>query len=275
MQVTNSLQKPIYTKELLNRDEVIELIERANEGDDNARNEVIERNMRLVISIASKYPNCGIEVDDLIQEGVFGVMKAVKKFEKERNTEFSTYATWWIRQSISEAIRNTSRLVRLPGGKHEEVNKIRKLQGYEFTEDELAEKLDISTAGVRDLLQLAQKETYSIHSSVETQDGSYKISDFLEDTHEENDTNVYQEVIDVLDSSVLEGLLTEREKDILILSFGLSDEGKQTLEKIGEKHGITKERTRQIKDAALTKLYLEKKGELAPLVSGKTCVTDN
>ncbi len=251
--------KEIGTVPLLTAEEELELAKRKSEGDPVAKDKLIEANLRLVVSIAKRYTGRGMSFLDLVQEGNLGLIKGVEKFDYEKGYKLSTYATWWIRQSVTRALADHARTIRVPVHMVETINRMSKMQrkltlelGYEPSTQELANALDITEEKVLEIMQIA-REPASLETPIGEEDDS-NLGDFVADnntvTPEANIESVMlREHIDVL----LEDL-KEREKEVIILRFGLRDGHPRTLEEVGKELNVTRERIRQIEAKALRKL---------------------
>jgi RNA polymerase primary sigma factor len=251
--------KEIGRVDLLTADEEVALAKRIEQGDEIAKQELAEANLRLVVSIAKRYVGRGMSFLDLIQEGNMGLMKAVEKFDYEKGFKFSTYATWWIRQAITRAIADQARTIRIPVHMVETINKLVRIQrqllqdlGREPTPEEIGAEMDLPTEKVRDILKISQ-EPVSLETPIGEEDDSH-LGDFIEDdgATSPSDNAAYEllknELKDVLDT------LTDREENVLRLRFGLDDGRQRTLEDVGKVFGVTRERIRQIEAKALRKL---------------------
>ncbi|GAB4304815.1 MAG: sigma-70 family RNA polymerase sigma factor [Desulfuromonadia bacterium] len=251
--------RDIQKSKLLTAEEERELARRIAAGDRKARDMMIESNLRLVVKIAKRYINRGLPFLDLIEEGNLGLIKAVEKFEIAKECRFSTYATWWIRQSIERALINQARTIRLPVHISDEINRILKVtreltQRYnrEPTPAEIAEEMETTPMHIRRLMVFLKK-TYSIERPM-GENGDYSLMDTLEDTTTVSpetlveDLDKYQHVLRLFER------LDEKEKTILIRRFGLDDTDPQTLDSIGVGFDVTRERIRQIESKTIQKL---------------------
>ena len=248
--------KEIGRVNLLTADEEVQLALRIEKGDEVAKQELAEANLRLVVSIAKRYVGRGMQFLDLIQEGNMGLMKAVEKFDYRRGFKFSTYATWWIRQAITRAIADQARTIRIPVHMVETINKLIRIQrqllqdlGREPLPEEIGAEMDMPTEKVRNILKIAQ-EPVSLETPIGEEDDSH-LGDFIEDQDATSpaDHAAYEmmkkQLENVLDT------LTDREENVLRLRFGLDDGRTRTLEEVGKVFGVTRERIRQIEAQAL------------------------
>ncbi|MGA2191800.1 MAG: sigma-70 family RNA polymerase sigma factor [Nitrospirota bacterium] len=264
--------KEIRVSSLLSFEDEQELAKRVEKGDESARARMIEANLRLVVNIGKRYINRGLPFSDIIEEGNIGLIKAVEKFKPEKGFRFSTYASWWIKQSIERALVNQTRTIRLPVHISEVINSFvkvvrRLIQSLkrEPTIEEIAAEMNYAPDQVKDIMQLIRK-THSLDTPIgNKEEGSLK--DLIEDEASLSPARVTEGII--RHEQILEWLeyLTENEKKVISLRFGLEDGEAQTLEVIGKEFGLTRERVRQIEASALNKLRFITKRKMIDLDS--------
>ena len=254
----------MYLKEigrvpLLSTEEEVELAKKILDGDTAARQRLTEANLRLVVSIAKRYVGRGMHFLDLIQEGNVGLIKAVEKFDYTKGFKFSTYATWWIRQAITRAIADQARTIRVPVHMVETINKLKKVQsqllhenGREPTEDQIAKEMGLSVSRVREIIRVAQ-EPVSMETPIGPEEDS-RLMDFIRDEDALAPDDAALKTITNEDIDKVLKTLSPREEDVIRLRFGLYDGRCHTLEEVGERFEVTRERIRQIEAKALRKL---------------------
>ena len=251
--------KEIGTVPLLTANEELELAKRKQDGDEYAKQRLIEANLRLVVSIAKRYTGRGMSFLDLVQEGNLGLIKGVEKFDYTKGFKLSTYATWWIRQSVTRALADQARTIRVPVHMVETINKMSKMQrkltlelGYEPSVTELANALDMTEEKVMEIMQIA-REPASLETPIGEEDDS-NLGDFVADSNVLTPEGNVESVMLREHIDTLLGDLKERERQVIVLRFGLEDGHPRTLEEVGKEFKVTRERIRQIEAKALRKL---------------------
>ena len=255
----------LYFKEmsainLISAEKELELAEKIAHGDIEARNELVSANLRLVVSLAKRYQGCGMFLQDLIQEGNIGLMKAAEKFDASKGFRFSTYAAWWINQTIGRALADQSKAIRVPVHMTENINKLRRFSrdltvtlGHEPTDEDLAKAMKVSVDDIKTYKSYMTDVT-SLDIQVGDDDDGTTIASFIED---ENNISPEKNAVQIAEREMLDAVLdtlTTREQDIIRQRFGLDDNIPKTLEEVGKSYGLTKERIRQIENKALMKL---------------------
>ena len=251
--------KEIGTVPLLTASEELELAKRKQDGDEYAKQRLIEANLRLVVSIAKRYTGRGMSFLDLVQEGNLGLIKGVEKFDYTKGFKLSTYASWWIRQSVTRALADQARTIRVPVHMVETINKMSKMQrkltlelGYEPSVTELANALDMTEEKVMEIMQIA-REPASLETPIGEEDDS-NLGDFVADSNVLTPEGNVEAVMLREHIDTLLGDLKERERQVIVLRFGLEDGHPRTLEEVGKEFKVTRERIRQIEAKALRKL---------------------
>lgn len=251
--------KEIGTVPLLSAEEELRLAKKKADGDEDAKERLIEANLRLVVSIAKRYTGRGMSFLDLVQEGNLGLIKGVEKFDYTKGYKLSTYATWWIRQSVTRALADQARTIRVPVHMVETINKMSKMQrkltlelGYEPSVAELAEALEMTEDKVMEIMQIA-REPASLETPIGEEDDS-NLGDFVADNNVVTPEGNVESVMLREHIDALLGDLKERERQVIVLRFGLEDGHPRTLEEVGKEFNVTRERIRQIEAKALRKL---------------------
>jgi RNA polymerase primary sigma factor len=251
--------KEIGKVSLLTAEEEVSLAKRIERRDMEAKSKLIEANLRLVVSIARRHMGRGMPLLDLIQEGNLGLIRAVEKFDYRKGFKFSTYATWWIRQANTRALADQARTIRIPVHMIETINKLIRVQrqllqdiGREPTPEEVADEMGTTPAKVREILKISQ-EPVSIHTPI-GDEGDTLLVDFIADKDAISPSEEVTEIVQCEELGRVLNLLTHREREVIALRFGLADGHQRTLEEVGVKFGVTRERIRQIEAKTLAKL---------------------
>ena len=251
--------KEIGSIPLLTKEEELELAKKVSEGDELAKQKLVESNLRLVVSVARKYLRKGMPMLDLIQEGTLGLIKAAEKFDYTKGYKFSTYATWWIRQGITRSIADQARTIRVPVHMVEKINKLSSVSaslaaelGRDPKPEEIADKMDMSVDKVVEVINVSQKPT-SIESTVGKEDDT-ELEEVLPDKNALSPEEIVTASLLKEQIEEILGTLTEKEKGVLELRFGLNGGERHTLEEVGKAFNVTRERARQIENKALRKL---------------------
>lgn len=251
--------KEIGSIPLLTKEQELSLAKKVSEGDELAKQKLVESNLRLVVSVARKYLRKGMPMLDLIQEGTLGLIKAAEKFDYTKGYKFSTYATWWIRQGITRAIADQARTIRVPVHMVEKINKLSSVSaslaaelGRDPKPEEIADKMDMSVDKVVEVINVSQKPT-SIESTVGKEDDT-ELEEVLPDKNALSPEEIVTASLLKEQIEEILGTLTEKEKGVLELRFGLNGGERHTLEEVGKAFNVTRERARQIENKALRKL---------------------
>ena len=246
--------------DMLSADEEHHLASLVAQGDKNARNQLVEANLRLVCSLAKHYQGCGLTYQDLIQEGNIGLIKAAEKFDVEKGFRFSTYATWWIKQAISRAIADQARTIRVPVHMAENINKVKKIERqllaelqHEPTNAEIAKAMKMSEDQIAEIKSY-MTDTTSLDIQVGDDDDGTTIGSFVEDTHFVNPADAYAKAANGEMVDMVLSTLSDREANIIRMRFGIGRDRAMTLEEVGKEFSLTRERIRQIEAKALRKL---------------------
>ena len=253
-----SYLKDIGRIKLLKTEEELELGRKTALGDKEAKKKLIRANLRLVVSIAKKFTGQGVLFLDLVQEGSLGLIRAAERYDYKRGFKFSTYATWWIKQTIIRAIANNSKTIRIPVHMAEKIRTYKKVSNYltkkfdrEPTLEEIAKEMKISTKKVRNIINAMQKDPVSLETPITE---NLTLSDYLEDENSEFPEKRIQKFFLKRDIGKFLQELSDREQKILIKRFGINGEKPKTLEQLGKETGFSKERIRQIENLAVSKL---------------------